>query len=215
VHLETALKGVIIGDRWPNAGLDIIVTVLEGEDDEGYGDAVIGEGGTPGWGMMNVLAGCITVASAALSDARIDCLDLISGGVAAIVEVEDESGGQSGKKLVSGSRRKERLVLDPCPSEHGNILATCVVGYLASSDEITELWLKGDIPYGLKSDGDAPIDLERLMGGAVDCATMTRTVLVEAVREGAELLVEQLTGKGKRAASKKRPVDDDHDRMEE
>jgi exosome complex component MTR3 len=29
--------------------------------------------------MMNVLAGCITAAAAAIADAKIDCLDLVAG----------------------------------------------------------------------------------------------------------------------------------------
>jgi exosome complex component MTR3 len=112
--------------------------------------------------MMNVLAGCITVASAALADAGIDCVDLVSGGVAALTgSSSDENGG---------------FVLDPSPSEH-DVRAACVVGYLQSRDEITELWLKGD--SGAES--------EMLMDQAVKAATLTRTVLAEAVKEATEV----------------------------
>ncbi|SMQ54011.1 unnamed protein product [Zymoseptoria tritici ST99CH_3D7] len=158
VHLETALRGVIIGERWPKSGCEVVITVLEGEEDGWWGEA--GEGGKGGgWGMMNVLAGCITVASAALADAGIDCVDLVSGGVAALT-----------------GDGKERFVLDPSPSEH-DVRAACVVGYLQSRDEITELWLKGD--SGAQS--------EMLMDQAVKAATLTRTVLAEAVKEAAEV----------------------------
>lgn len=197
VHLETALKAVIAMERWPKSRLDIVVTVLEGEDDGDYGDGVPGAGGTPGWGMMNVLAGCITVASAALTDARVDCLDLISGGVAAIVENGDVEGQRIGTKRTSGSRANQVLVLDPCPSEHRKIVAACVVAYLACSDEITEMWLKGDVPYGKRADDGNGEGLDELIGGAVDAASASRTVLEEAVRESAELLVESLVGGGK------------------
>src|SRR5277367_4846504 len=33
VHLETALRGVIIGDRWPKSGVEVTITILEGEED--------------------------------------------------------------------------------------------------------------------------------------------------------------------------------------
>lgn len=161
VHLETALRGVVIGERYPKSGCEVVITVLEGEEDGWWGDA--GEGGKAGgWGMMNVLAGCITVASAALVDAGIDCVDLVSGGVAALTG--------------PASSQNEGLVLDPCPSEH-DIRAACVVGYLQSRDEITEMWMKGD----------AGSDVETLIDHAVKASTLTRTVLAEAIKEATEV----------------------------
>jgi exosome complex component MTR3 len=106
-HLETALRGVIIGERWPKAGCEVVVTILEGEEDgfpEIGGEGRSGKG--TGWGLMSVLAGCITVASAALCDAGIDCVDLVSGGVAALVE----------RKSAADSNETE-FVLDPAPPE--------------------------------------------------------------------------------------------------
>ncbi|KIV99597.1 uncharacterized protein PV09_08773 [Verruconis gallopava] len=172
-HLETALKGVIIGERWPKSGVDIIVTVLEGEEDRWWGDEVAG--GTAevgGWGTMPVLAGAITAASVALADAGIDCVDLVSGGVAAVV----------------GSKLDERvIVLDPSPAEHENTIAACVVGYLSERDEVTELWVKGDA-------GD---QIEALMEKAVDAAAASRTVLVDAVvGAGHSKFPSSITGKG-------------------
>ncbi|KAH7327839.1 3' exoribonuclease family, domain 1-domain-containing protein [Stachybotrys elegans] len=132
-HLETALRGALIADRWPKSGVDVIVTVIEGEQvrytalDRGEED----------WDMMSVLSGCITVAAAALADAGIDCVDAVAGGVAALVPgVDDE---------------KPVVVLDPVPSEHRNILAACCVAYLPMRDEITNMWLKGHLPT---SDGN-------------------------------------------------------------
>ena len=125
-HLETALRGTMIADRWPKSGVDVVVTIIEGEltreaaQDQGIED----------WEMMNVLSGCITVASAAIADAGIDCVDTVSGGVAA---------------LVAGSGSDDTIVvLDPVPSEHGEIQAACCVAYLPARDEITNLWFKGD-----------------------------------------------------------------------
>lgn len=113
--------------------------------------------------MMSVLAGCITVASAAIADAGIDCVDLVVGGVAALVGTQDLQG------MVT--------VLDPCPVEHLDMGAACVVGYLSSRDEITELWAKGD----------AGPSAESIVDRAVEAALAARTVLVEAVTEAAEL----------------------------
>ncbi|KAK4617572.1 Exosome complex component MTR3 [Fulvia fulva] len=162
VHLETALRGVIIGERWPKSGCEVIITVLEGEEDGWWGDAQSG-GKAGGWGTMNVLAGCITVASAALADAGIDCVDLVSGGVAAL-----------------SSNRGDTL-LDPSQPEQ-DIKAACVVGYLKSRDEITQMWMKGD----------AGIHSEALIDSAVKAAVLTRSVLAEAVKEAAELELTKL-----------------------
>ncbi|KAF2838964.1 hypothetical protein M501DRAFT_975994 [Patellaria atrata CBS 101060] len=164
VHLETALRGVVLGDRWPKSGCDVVVTVLEGEEDAWWGDVAGARERGEGWGLMCVLAGCITVASAAIMDAGIDCVDLITGGVAAVVE---EGGGKRG----------EVMVLDPCPAEHRNVLAACVVGYLASRDEITEVWMKGN--------ASAAISAEELIEKAVGAAAATKAVLEEAIKEAA------------------------------
>lgn len=164
MHLETALRGVIIGERWPKSGVEVVITILEGDEDGWWGDAVTGKGEGSGWGLLNVLAGCITVAGAALADAGIDCVDLVSGGVAAIVQNPD-----------SKARRERDVikVLDPSPSEHQDIIAACAVGYLAGRDEITEIWMKGDV-------GDNP---DELIEGAAHAAMGSLSVLKEVVLE--------------------------------
>lgn len=127
MHLETALRGALIADRWPKSGVDVVVTIIEGED--ARQSAV--ESGSEEWDVMNVLSGCITVAAAALADAGIDCVDIVSGGVAA---------------LVNGSESEDsNIVTDPVSTEHEEILAACCVAYLPSRDEITNLWLKGEV----------------------------------------------------------------------
>ena len=167
VHLETALKGMILPARWPKSAIDVVVTVLEGEEDNPFRN----EGGVEGAGLMNVLGGCMTVASAALADARIDCLDLLAGVVAGVIQ----------------DRNAKLLVLDPCPSEHESVLAMCVLGYLPNRDEITELWVKGDAASAGGSDG-----FETLMDNAVNAAKGVQTILQEAVRESAERSSRQL-----------------------
>lgn len=171
VHLETALRGVIIGDRWPKSGVEVIITILEGEEDQWWGDDK-GQGSvTAGeWGMMSVLSGCITVASAAIADAGIDCVDVVSGGVAAVVR---------------SSAKQTSLVLDPVPSEHQEILAASVVAYLPSRDEITDLWVKGDIGHDSRSSGSSTY--ESLADNAVQAALGSHRVLVAALKETAEM----------------------------
>ncbi|KAF2719029.1 hypothetical protein K431DRAFT_229424 [Polychaeton citri CBS 116435] len=168
VHLETALRGVVIADRWPKSACDVVITILEGEEDCFWGSAPQGsdasKGKAGGWGMMGVLAGCITVASAAIVDAGIDCVDLISGGVAA--KTTSLGAATDGGALI---------LLDPAPAEH-DISAACVVGYLPSRDELTEIWMKG----GVGGHSEALID------GAVRSATLASTVLAEAVKEAAQ-----------------------------
>jgi exosome complex component MTR3 len=194
VHLETAIRGVIIGDRWPKSGVEVIITILEGEEDRWLGDECggirnISPNGAGPWGMMSVLSGCITVASAAIADAGIDCVDMISGGVAALVRdrqdaVEDTK--HSGESPVT-------LVLDPLPSEHYEILAACVVGYLPSRDEITDLWVRGDI--GVAMSKDVPKEssaYEYLADSAVQAALGAHHVLTAAAKESAETSLGQL-----------------------
>ncbi|KAL5113964.1 3'-5'-exoribonuclease [Pleosporales sp. CAS-2024a] len=165
VHLESALRGVMIGERWPKSGVEVVVTVLEGDEDGWWGDfdteaSAIGSG----WGLLNVLAGCITVASAAITDAGIDCVDVVTGGVAAIVR---NSGSNEQQDVVA--------LLDPCPAEHKEVVAACAVAYLASRDEMTEVWMKGDIG----ADADA------LVAGATHAAVgslaVVKDVLLEAM----------------------------------
>ncbi|KAK1254451.1 hypothetical protein MKX08_008446 [Trichoderma sp. CBMAI-0020] len=127
-HLETALRGALIADRWPKSGVDIVVTIIEGESTRQ--DAV--ERRVEEWDVMNVLGGCITVASAAIADAGIDCVDTVSGGVAALVASKDGDDAS--------------IVLDPVALEHESILAACCVAYLPNRDEVTNLWFKGQLP---------------------------------------------------------------------
>lgn len=163
VHLETALRGIIIGERWPKSGVEVVVTILEGDEDGWWGDN--GSGGSAigsGWGLLNVLAGCITVASAAITDAGIDCVDMVCGGVAAIVRNPD-----------SKDEKDLARILDPCLAEHKDVVAACVVGYLASRDEITEIWLKGDVGA----------DPEALIEGAIQAAVGSLVVVKEVLLE--------------------------------
>lgn len=192
VHLETALRGVIIGERWPKSGLEVVIAVLEGEEDYPWGwernQSSAETGRTGGWGMMSILSGCITVASAAIADAGVDCVDLITGGMAAIVQ-------QPRLKLPEAQQihgaRSTKVVLDPCPSEHQEIDAACVVGYLHSRDEVTEMWAKGDSMNSAISQSPDKSGLDVLMDHAVEAAIAARLVLIEAISESTELRLQR------------------------
>jgi exosome complex component MTR3 len=183
--LESALRGVIIGERWPKSGVEVVVTILEGDEDGWWGDSdTEGSANGSGWGLLNVLAGCITVASAAITDAGIDCVDVVTGGVAAIARNPGSKG-----------RNDLGRLLDPCPAEHEEVVAACAVAYLASRDEITELWMKGDVGT----------DLDVLVEGATHAAVgnlaVVKEVLLEALqtkfqgqREGNESGVKRKAG---------------------
>ncbi|TAQ85450.1 hypothetical protein B7494_g6231 [Chlorociboria aeruginascens] len=172
VHLETALRGVIIGDRWPKSGVEVIVTILEGEEDQWWGS---GSNKAADWGMMSVLSGCITVASAAIADAGIDCVDVVSGGVVALVR----------DPLTSGKQSSAAIVMDPVPSEHEEIVAACIVAYLPGRDEITDIWVKGEI--GSQDYGDS--SYENLTDNAVQAALGSHRVLVAALKETADMKI--------------------------
>ena len=194
VHLESALRGVIISERWPKSGLEIIITVLEGEQDHTQGQEVDtgSEGASPtgGWSMMSILSGCITVASAAIVDAGVDCVDFVTGGVAAVVRQLPSKPSENRKNYLTiqrSSPESMEVVIDPCPSEHPEIGAACVVAYLQSRDEITEMWAKGDAMNLTISKTPGETGLNVLMDHAVDAAIAARLVLIEAISESTEL----------------------------
>ncbi|KAK0627706.1 3' exoribonuclease family, domain 1-domain-containing protein [Immersiella caudata] len=159
-HLETALRGAIIADRWPKSGVDIIVSIIEGDQDRETSK----EQGDESWDMMNALSGCITVASAALADAGIDCVDTVAGGVAALVREEANNG-------------VAKIVIDPVPSEHVKIEAACCVAYLPTRDEITNLWFKGDMP-----DDNMNTYMELVQQG-IQASKFANRVLVQSISE--------------------------------
>lgn len=158
-HLETALRGSLIADRWPKSGVDVVVTIIEG--DEARQTALDTE--SEEWDMMNILGFCVTVAAAALADAGIDCVDTVSGGVAALV-----AGPQEGET---------DIVLDPAPLEHGRILAACCVAYLPVREEITNLWLKGEVA---SSD---PSLYRSLVARAIHASKGTSTAMAQSLDE--------------------------------
>lgn len=165
IHLETALRGAIIADRWPKSGVDIIISVIEGDQDRSVSHGEYDEA----WDTMNVLAGCVTIASAALVDAGIDCVDTVAGGVAALVEAG------------AGESSKQEVVIDPLASQHEKVLAACCVAYLPERDEITNLWFKGDLPAA-----NTGLYMDMVEKGILASQSANR-VLVESLKETVDL----------------------------
>lgn len=168
--------------------------MLEGDEDNYIGKELMSSMEEnrrgDGWGTMSILSGCITVASAAIADAGIDCIDLVTGGVAAMVRQPTIGlmGQQSKHRTISTQQETSKTIIqDPCPGENEEILATCVVGYLPSRDEITEMWVKGDVTGPFDHNHSEGTNLDALMDQAVAAAIATRLVLLEAVKESTEI----------------------------
>ena len=196
VHLETALRGVLIGERWPKSGVDVVVTVLEGEEDRNEDGLVaqtgVESGENKGWGMMSLLSGCITVASAAIIDAGIDCVDIVTGGVAAAIQQSTTNMQRAKSRAgLDESQESDEILADPCPAEHGNLQVACVVGYVQSRDELTEIWVKGNASDGHIHKPDDQPGLDALLDRAVQAATAARLVVVEAIKESTESKIQK------------------------
>ncbi|KAL0638965.1 3'-5'-exoribonuclease [Maublancomyces gigas] len=181
VQLQNALVKSIKTGAYPKSGIDVFITVLDceggldGDDDEGVEV-----------GLMGVLAGAITCASAAVADAGIECVDLVSGGVAALVKRPQNSDAMD-----TDGMNAPMLVLDPSPADGYQILSAAVVGYMAGREEVTLLWTKGSV--GILDGEEDELDL--LMDGAIMTATAVRLVLNEAVKE--RMLLGLARSKGK------------------
>lgn len=139
---------------------------------------------------MSILSGCVTVASAALADSGIDCADFVTGGIAALVRqpsTDDTAAQCKPKSAQPRPGNSTVLVKDPCSTDHREILAACVVGYLQSRDEITEIWVKGDVTKPLDQEASNSTILDALTDQAIEVAMATRMVLAEAIKESTEL----------------------------
>jgi len=157
-QLQIALARSVKTAAYPKSGIDVFVTVLDCEGNIDFDDG----GGGGGLAAMQALAGAVTCASAAIADAGIECVDLVSAGIAAVVQEENDGG--------------EVMVLDPSPLDGYDVKATALVGYMAGRDQLSLVWTKGDLEVGKG-------EFEGVVDGAVEVATRIRTVLNEAVKE--------------------------------
>jgi exosome complex component MTR3 len=169
-RLETALRGVIIAERWPKSGVDIVVTVLEAEQAFSTFDSVTRpQDQDPdiynGSSSLTVLAGAITVASAAIVDAGIDCLGYVVGGVAVVVPEPSATLGHQKSHSIS------KAIADPDYSETHDISVACVVAYMAAQDQILGMWLQGQEYLSHEAlKADSALLYENLIDRAVEAA---------------------------------------------
>jgi len=185
-QLSIALEKSVDVGKYPKSAIDVFVSVLDCEG--GLGDAGDGKDGGVEVGLMSVVAGAISCASAAIADAGIECFDLVAGGVAGLIRerggaVEEDHMGEG--MDIDDARQGEKknrgiaLVLDPSPTDGYIILAAAAVGYMAARDELTLVWTKGSTGW----EGDGTDEVERLVDGAIAAATSVRLVINEAVKE--------------------------------
>ena len=162
----------MIGDKWPKSGVDVTINVLEMEDGGAWGGLDGTDSCSPliaeSWSIMSMLSGCITAASAAITDAGIDSVDLVTGGTAAIVRKRSKDTGAGSSSTY--------IAHDLYPSEHVEVLAACVVGYLQSRDETTHLWAK-------TGKTTTKFELDDLINPAIEGAKGSRAVLMAALEE--------------------------------
>ena len=177
MHVEAALRGAVVTDRWPKSGIDVVITILETEDEV---RSEVEQVDDEGWTLMSLLSGCITVASTALLDAGIDCVDVVSGGAAALVQNSPKGSGTRSEDISD-----PELVWDPSPTEHSDITAACVVGYLGSRDEVAEMWVKRGTHLSRLSAFNGAGEIDLLIEGAVGAAAAMQPLIVKAVEERA------------------------------
>ena len=186
-QLTIALEKSVDVGKYPKSTIDVFVSVLDCEG--GIGDVGGGKDGGVEVGLMGVVAGAISCASAAIADAGIECFDLVAGGVAGLI-LEQGGVGHEGEGMEVGENicdarhgeKKKRgiaLALDPSPTDGYTILAAAAVGYMAARDELTLVWTKGS----MGREGDGTDEMERLLDGAIIAATSVRLVINEAVKE--------------------------------
>ncbi|KAJ6262025.1 hypothetical protein Dda_2827 [Drechslerella dactyloides] len=195
-RLYQALVGAIRRDLYPKSRIEVVVTILDSEDEgDDVNTVCIDEDGRAVeprfWDVGRaeralgvVLAGCITAASAALADAGIEMFDLVSGGVASVFADEDDAKGK-GKAGVA----QKRYIRDPAvaPPDGNTPLATCVLGYMAARDEISELWISGKL-----STKGGTADMDELVDEAIAAAKSSRGVLNEAAKERVQFIVDKV-----------------------
>ena len=180
VHLEDALRGLIIADRWPKSGIEVNLTVLEIETQPVRNSDIKG---LSGLSQQLLLSECITAASAAIIDAGIDCFDLVTGGVAALVQRPEKSS------TVTPS--VSEIVSDPSLSECENLLATCLVGYSQSRDELTEFWFQDITGQTTPADMFDGHYINEMMDQAVEAAQGARLVLVESLQDALKVKMDR------------------------
>jgi ribonuclease PH len=121
-------------------------------------------------GNWSLLATATNAVSAAIAESGIDVVDLVSASSFAVTS--------------------EGLVIDPSSEEEEQALAGGVLGYMASTGEITDLWLTGSLE--VDEEGDMDIDsshvrlgetLKKVTAAAADARLVINHALMEMVKE--------------------------------
>lgn len=121
-------------------------------------------------GKWSLLAIATNAISAAIAESGIDVVDLVSASSFAVTS--------------------DGLVIDPSSEEEERALAGGVLGYMASTGEITDLWLTGSLE--VDEEGDMDIDsghirlgetLRKVVAAAADARLVVNHALTEMVKE--------------------------------
>jgi ribonuclease PH len=121
-------------------------------------------------GKWSLLALATNAVSAAIAESGIDVLDLVSASSFAVTP--------------------EGMVIDPSGEEEEAATAGGVLGYMASTKEVTDLWITGGLE--MEEEGDMEVDsahatvggtLLRLVTAADDARLVVNHALMEMVKE--------------------------------
>ena len=177
VHLEGALRAVVIAERWPKSCIEVVVTILETDmalsARTASNDSPIEESVA----SMLLLSGCINAASAALLHAGIDCIDVLTGGAAVLLARPLNMVDQ-----VSSEEYSLEVVLDPYSYHSDDIAFTCVIGYLGAQDEIANMWIRTGSRSLRHPAATNDKTMEQLIQGAVEAAAATRAIVIRAAQ---------------------------------
>ena len=166
-QLAATLRKSVDLCKYPKSLIDVIIMVIDCEGDVDSTNVSLG--------YLGILAGATTCASAAIAEAGIECIDLVSGGVSALIRSHDDKNAPGSPYI---------LVQDPSPEEHvpGEVVAGCAAVYMAHRQEVAAVWFRGSVQVGFSAKSESE-DLEILMDGAIAAAVKTREVLEDAIRD--------------------------------
>lgn len=121
-------------------------------------------------GKWSLLAFATNAVSAAIAESGIDVVDLVSASSFAITD--------------------EGPLIDPTGEEEERAMAGGVVGYMASTKEITDAWISGSLE--IDEEGDMDVDsgharlgqtLRSVVSAAADARLVINHALMELVKE--------------------------------
>jgi exosome complex component MTR3 len=146
------IEPMLLGHLFPKSGIDVNISVLE------Y---------TGKWSLLAIAA---NATSAAIAEAGIDVVDLVSASSFALTD--------------------NGLVIDPTGDEEDSASAGGVVGYMASMGKVTDLWVTGSVE--VEEEGDMDVDsghvrfgemLKKAVSAAADARLVINHALMELVKE--------------------------------